>query len=133
MADRLLLLCHDARWDRLYQAASCAAAASAQGDGVDMVFYFGALEKLIDGRLDEFTPAQEMQRFAQSSQEIGTRSVSELLSAARSAGDLRIYACSASIALLGRSVAAAKAVVDEVIGWPTVLRMLGKTRRVLYL
>ena len=133
MTDRLLLLCHDARWDRLYQAASCAASASAQGDGVDLVFFFGALEKLIDGRLDEFTPADEMERYARTSLELGSRSVTELLDAARAGGDVRLYACSASTALLGRSIESAQAIVDEIIGWPTILRLLGKTSRVLYL
>ncbi len=135
---RLLLLCHDGGWDRLYQAASAAATAASTGWRVDLVFYFDALEKLLDGRLDEFTlsagDASKARRLEEAADELGTRSPSRLLRAARAGGNARVLACSASLGLLGRDAAEVDpGIVDEVVGWPTTIALIGAADSTLYL
>ena len=139
-AERLLLLCHHGGWDHLYQAGSCAATAAALGWRVDVVFYFGALDKLITGRLDEVSleprDATRERELAARIDELGTRGPASLFATAREAGSTQFLACSASLALLGHEPSAAHALgsgVDEVIGWPTTLSLLSAADRVLYL
>ena len=133
----LLLLCHGGGWDRLHQAASCAATAAASGWRVDLVFYHGALEKLVEGRLDEWSleprdPERE-RRLEDRADEHGTTGPAALLTAARSAGEVRLLACSASCALIGREAQDVAEHVDEVIGWPTTVALMERADRVLYL
>ena len=134
----LLLLVHDGSWDRLYQATSAAATAASTGWRVDLVFYFGALRKLLDGRLDDFdfeqTASGVHDALGERAAELGTRPPSGLLAAARGAGSCRVMACSASLGLLGVDpVEVDPAVVDEIIGWPTTLDLVARADHTLYL
>lgn len=133
----LVLLCHAGGWDRLYQAASAAASAASVGRRVDMVFFFGALEKLLAGTLDEVTlepvDLDAQRQLTERIAEQGTRPVSSLLEAARGTGLVRVFACSASLALVGRSPEEAAPKVDEIVGWPTIVRLLDAAAHVLYL
>jgi peroxiredoxin family protein len=133
---RLVILCHDGGWERLYQAASCAVTATSSGWRVEAVFYFAALEKLLSGRLDEVTfdpPQPERgQRLADRIDEIDTHGPASLFAAARATGNLGLYACSASCALLDRDPAAALQEVDQVVGWPTVMGWLERSEHALY-
>ena len=137
MDGRLVLLCHHGGWDRLYQAASAAATATSMGQRVDVVFFFAALERLVSGRLDELTcePRDEAReaRLQANAERAGTPPVSGLFAAARATGEARFWACSASIALTGVGPAAVREHVDEIVGWPTVLRLIGQAQHVLYL
>ena len=133
----LLVLCHDGGWDHLYQAASCAGSAAAAGRRCDLVFFFWALERLAADRLDEIElqprDAEREALLAAQSQEVGTRSVSSMLNAARKTGLVRLFACSASANLVGADVDVVAERVDEIIGWPTVLRLSERAAHVLYL
>ena len=135
--DSLLLLCHSGGWDRLHQAASCAAAAAAAGWSVDLVFYHGALRKLLTDSLDELTfeprdPAAERELAARV-EELSTPTPSSLLESAGQMAAVRWMACSASCALLGFEVQQAESRVDAVVGWPTVFGLMQRSRQVLYL
>jgi peroxiredoxin family protein len=134
---RMLILCHSGGWDRLYQAASAAASAATLGRRVDLVFFFHALDRLLKGQLDEvrLDPADPMAE-AHLEERIdvaGTLPVSRILEGARATGLVRLYACSASTALMGHEVEEAAAAVDEVIGWPTVVRLMDGAPAILYI
>lgn len=133
---RLLLLCHDGGWERLYQAGSCAATAASMGWRVDVVFYFGALRKLVDGELESFTleprDREREERLRDRAEEIGTRGPAALFSAARRGPDTHLLACSASLGLLGLQPESVLAHVDEVVGWPTTVALMGSADQVLY-
>lgn len=135
-AKRIVLLCHHGGWDRLYQAGSCAATAASMGWRVDVVFYFGALEKLLDGRLDEISleprDAERERILSERTDEWGTHGPASLFAAARAAGATQVLACSASLALLDPDAGAAADLVDEVIGWPTTVALMGAADQVLY-
>ena len=101
---RLLLLCERDELGPWQQASSAAAAAVASGWQVD-------LEAFESGRV---------------------AAVSGVLADAR-AGGLGLFACSASVALLGREPAEVLDQVDEVVGWPTILGWMTRADRVLSL
>jgi len=131
----LLLLCHSGGWDRLYQAFSAAVAATSSGRQVTLVLYFQALERVVDGDLDEIRlqpadPRAEA-RLQEAVDRLGTPDLSEMLQTARRSGRCRVLACSASVALTGRAETAS--VVDAVVGWPTVLQLLDACGQALYL
>ena len=133
----LLLLCHDPGWDRLYQAFSAAATAAVSGREVVIVFYFGALEKLVDGHLDEFSlhPRDEQaeELLEERVVETGVSSPRSLLDAACATGRVKLLACSASVNLAGLENEEVRTVVDEIVGWPTVIELMGHCSHVLYL
>jgi peroxiredoxin family protein len=134
---RLLLLCHSGGWDRLYQAVSAAAAAASLDREVDMVFFFGALDRLLRGELDEVRlpgeGAEAAATLERRIEETGTRPISAMLADARASGRVRIFACSASTALTGHVPEEAITCVDEVIGWPTVIRLMEGAAPILYI
>lgn len=133
-AKRLLLLCHDGGWDRLYQAASAAATATSTGWQVDVVFYFDALRRLLDGTLDEAGDDARLGALVDAADERGVQPPSALFEAARATGSCRFLACSASLGLIGRDPTDVDAAsIDEVIGWPTTLALLEQSDRALYL
>lgn len=137
MEGRLLLLAHGGGYDRLHQLASCAAAATTQGQAVDIVFFFGALAALVEERFDEvrLEPRQPEAEAALSERvvEHQMHPPSENLRVAAETGLLRTFACSASLALVGAEAEAAAGKVDEIIGWPTVVRLMEGAAQVLYI
>ena len=133
----LLLLCHSGGWDRLYQALSAATAAATAGGEATVVFFFGALNRLASGRLDavELEPRQAEAESALAARidEVGVPELSQLLAAGRRTGRLRLLACSASTALMGLEKDRVAEVVDEIVGWPTVVLLMRESDQVLYL
>ena len=84
-------------------AGSCALAAAALGDRVDVFLLGDAVRVVVEGAADpEDAPAQALFQ-------------------AREAGHCRLLACSAGLVESGLDPAAADGVVDAVIGWPTIL------------
>jgi predicted peroxiredoxin len=130
---RLLLLCERDGFGPLQLAASAAAAALAQGTRVDLVLFHGALARLLDRRVDELDAG--MVHAGAYGDALGSgrvAAVSSILSGAREQG-LGLYACSASVALLGREPGDVLEAVDEVVGWPTILGWVSLSDRVLSL
>jgi len=134
-AKRLLLLCHDGGWDRLHQAASAAATAASTGWTVDVVFFYEALERLLDGTLDEARAGDASERvLVDRAEERGVRPPSMVFAAARSTGRCRFMACSASLGLLDRDPTEVDPeTIDEVVGWPTTVALLERSDHALYL
>jgi predicted peroxiredoxin len=93
----------------LYEAAAMAAAASSLDVSVVLVWFDGALEALVSGKLDDFGEEND---------------VAGLLAAARETGRVRFLACSASAVRSGGGVEAVRGRVDEIVGWPTVVGLI---------
>jgi peroxiredoxin family protein len=134
-SQRLLVLCHHGDFEHLLQATSAAAAATNGGWRVDLVFYFGALARLLTGRLDQVddAPTDWSQNPADRLDEAPVRPPSVLLEAARATDALRVFACSASLRLLDAEFSQDQSAIDEVVGWPTVLELMSAADRTLYL
>lgn len=135
-APLLVLLCHSGAWDRLYQAFSAAASASAVRQEVVLVFFFQALRKLVEQRLDEVSGPLEGPWYAEleeRAREAGTTPPSELLALARKSERTRVLACSASVKLTGSQHQRVAELVDEIVGWPTVTSIMSRATQVLYI
>jgi len=91
-------------------AGSCALAAAAMGDRVD-VFLLGEAVRAVVEAAGE--------RAGERAGETDDAAVA--LFQARSAGTCRIFACSQGVVESGIDPAAAQAVLDAVVGWPTIL------------
>ncbi len=103
------------------------------GGRADLVLFHAALARLLDGGTDTVDfdqPAASSYREALSEGRV--HPVSEVLANARRDG-AGLFACSASVALLGREPAQVLDIVDEIVGWPTILRWMESSNQVLYL
>ncbi len=102
MAGRVVLFVSHADDSALRLAGSCALAAVAMGDRVDVFLFAAAVRAVVDGAGDPDSDAA-------------------LLWQARGAGTCRLLACSASVVAEGVDPGVAGEVLDAVVGWPTVL------------
>jgi peroxiredoxin family protein len=119
---RVVLFLHSADYDRVHQGLAIAAAATALGKQAELYFFWWALERLLDGRLDEpdFQPPRPevVDRFESK----GLPSARELLTHLRASGRCLLVACTGSLAALGRDAGAAAPHVDLVLGWGGILQ-----------
>ena len=130
---RILLLCERAGFAPLHQAASAAASMVSTGGRADLVLFHGALARFLDHGLDIVGNDQpEAESYRKALGEGRVRPVSEILADARRGG-AGLFACSASAALLGREPCEVLQSVDEIVGWPTILRWMESSDQVLYL
>ena len=111
---QFVIYAHSGEPERIYQTATLAASAAANGDEVHIILFFGALKRFVDDDLDLCLPAGESGR--------GAHSAEELIESARRLGRLKVYACAAQPRLLGISAADVADVVDEVISLPEFMR-----------
>jgi uncharacterized protein (DUF58 family) len=102
MAGRVVLFVSHADATALRLAGSCALAAGAMGDRVDVFLFGEALAAAVEARGDGDHAAA-------------------LLHEARAAGACRLLGCSASLVESKVDAAAADAALDAVVGWPTVM------------
>ncbi len=102
MADRrIAVFLSHADETALRLAGSCALAAAAMGDRVDVFLFGPAVAAVVAAGEGE--------------------GAAGLLHQARAAGQCRLLACSQSLVVEKVDPAAAQGVVDAVVGWPTVL------------
>jgi len=83
-------------------AGSCALAAAAMGDRVDVFLLGEAVRAVVEGAGDREEAAHALFQ-------------------ARKAGTCRIFACSQGLVESGLDPAATEDVLDAVVGWPTIL------------
>jgi predicted peroxiredoxin len=86
----------------LRMAGSCALAAAAMGDRVDVFLLGAAIRAVVEGAGEPDEP-------------------SRALFQARQAGTCRIFACSQGLVESGLPPTMAQEVLDAVVGWPTIL------------
>ena len=109
-----LVLLHRAEATTLYESAAMAASATSVGISVTVVWFDAALDALVAGALGE----------------VGDESTAAaLFESARSTGLLRSLACSASAVNRPGGAGAAREVVDDVVGWPTVISLIRGANR----
>lgn len=102
MSGRVVVFVSHADESALRLAGSCALAAAAMGDRVDVFLFGPAVAAVIDGDADP-------------------DHASALLQQARAGGSCRLLGCSASLVAEKVDPASADGVLDAVIGWPTVV------------
>jgi peroxiredoxin family protein len=130
MAD-LLILAHGGSWEMRFQVSSLAASAAAVGERVEVALFFAALEAWATGGWDRLDPSPPLT--AERLDSLAMPPLSGLLTAGRAEGRIRLFACSASLRLLGLEAAAVQSVVDAILGWQSFARMTAEAGRVVTL
>src|SRR5262245_57444884 len=122
---RVAVFLHSGEYDRVHQGLSIAAAAAAGGREVLVFFFWWALERLVSGRLDEpdLGDGERQARAADRLESRGLPTLRELLEHVKQSGKCRLYACSGSLAAVVDRPDAVERVVDQVVGWSTILEL----------
>ncbi|AKU91908.1 hypothetical protein [Vulgatibacter incomptus] len=125
---RVAIFLHGGDYDRLHQACSIAASATAGGRDVQLFLFWWALERFVDGGFSTpaFSPPPGLERAAEAAEDAfegGYPTAAALLEVARASGHCTVYACSASAGLLGRRPDEIADKVDQVVGWSAILSL----------
>ncbi|HME91095.1 MAG TPA: hypothetical protein VKE49_06710 [Myxococcaceae bacterium] len=129
---RVAVFLHSGDYDRMHEGLSVAAAAVASGRHVDLFFFWWALERLAQDKLDapDLVPQREDIENRFESRNVPT--LRSLLSFLRESGDCTLYACTGSLAIVGLAPSALERKVDQLVGWTTILQLTaGVTDRFL--
>ena len=114
---------HAGEYDRMHQGLSIAATAVSMGRRVDIFFFWWALERLVQDRLDEpDLEGPSAERAADRFETLRMPTLRTLLGHLRASGLCTLYACSASASLVASPQQAA-ACVDQLAGLSTVLQL----------
>lgn len=121
-AEKVAIFLHSGDYDRIHQGLSIAAAAVASGRPTMVLFFWWALDRLAG---DQLEPGQaDLSRWPETVSERlkeGTfPSAASLLKSAREGG-AQIFACTGSLAILGRRPDALEGKVDGFLGWAAIL------------
>ena len=127
----LLILSHAGSWEMRFQVSSLAASAAALGERVEVALFFAALAAWAGGGWDRLDPSPPLT--AERLDSFAMPPLSEMLATGRAEGRIRLYACSASLRLLGLDAAAVQRSVDAIVGWQSFSRMIAEAGRVVTL
>jgi peroxiredoxin family protein len=117
---RVAVFLHSGDYDRIHQGAAIAAAAAAGARPVEVFFFWWALRRLVDGGLG--TPELPGEPdLAHRFETRGYPTAEALLTAARATGVCRVFACSASMEMLGLRPPQLEPLVDSILGWSGIL------------
>ncbi len=134
---QFVIFAHSGDYDRLYQVATLAVSAAANGDDVRVILFFEALRRFAADDLDDTRfPAsygEEGPRLEERMKKAHAHSVSDLIDTARQTGRLKLYACAAQVKFLDLSAADLEGIVDEVISLPNFLRQTSDARTKLFI
>jgi predicted peroxiredoxin len=124
-------LAHEESWEHRFQVSSLAATAAANGKHVGIAFFFAALRIWSTDRWSDFDPAATVDPTR--IEGMGLPPLSDYLEDGRAAGLIHIYACSASIRLLGLDQAQVQERVDAIFGWQTISGLIDQAGSVVTL
>jgi hypothetical protein len=125
---RLFVLAHGDSWDRRYQVSALVASAAVDDRlQIDLALFFGALDAWVRGRWDDHDPDPPLtaSRLAQ----VDFPPLTSLIEPVRTAGRLRVFACSASVKLLGLDTRKVMERVDAILGWQSFSQRLLEAER----
>jgi peroxiredoxin family protein len=121
-AGKVVVFLHSGDYDRVHQGLSIAAAAVASGRTAEIYLFWWALERFVEGRLDEpdFGPGRE--HVADRVEARGMPTCRELLAHVRASGRSSVHACTGSLAALGADLQRPVEGVDGWVGWSAILQ-----------
>lgn len=132
-----VIFAHSGDYDRLYQVATLAASAAANGDEVHIILFFNAMRRFVEDDLDNISfpdsYGEEGGLIEERMRQSRASSVGELIDTARQLGKLKVYGCAAQVKFLGYSTADVEEVVDEVISLPNFLKRTANARTKLFI
>jgi peroxiredoxin family protein len=134
---QFVIFAHSGGYDSLYQVATLAVSAAANGDDVRVILFFDALRRFAEDDLDDTRlPAsygEEGPKIEARMKKARAHSVSDLIDTARQTGRLKLYACAAQVKFLDISAEDLEGVVDEVISLPNFLKQTSGARTKLFI
>jgi peroxiredoxin family protein len=125
-APKVAVFLHSGDYDRVHQGLSIAAAAVASGRRVEVYLFWWALERFLQGRLDEpdFHPPREDVADRFETRRIPT--LRHLLEHVRESGLGTVQGCTGSLGALGAEPLAdslaGKGPIDGWVGWSAILQ-----------
>ncbi len=122
-APRLAVFLHSGDYDRVHQGLAIAAAAVASGRRADVFFFWWALERLAQGRVEEpdFHPPRPEVTDRFETRRMPT--IGALLTYLAESGLCTTYGCTGSMAAMGIDPTGMRQGVDQFVGWGTILQL----------
>ncbi len=131
---RLCIFLHSGSYDRVYQAVSITNVVLAMGGEVHIFFSYGALKRLIKGKTDELQEEEPFRVELEKNINRGTiDSISEMLTTAKRFGRVKLYACTASMAVLNIARDELVDLVDCSMGLVSFLELVKGAQHALYI
>ncbi len=134
---RLCIFLHSGSYDRVYHALSICNVVLAMGGEVRIFCSYGALRRLVKGNTDKVSIEGEPAPFREEIEKNLKRgtfdSISEMLSTAKRFGDIKLYACTASMAVLNIARDELIDVVDESMGLVAFMDIVKGADETLYI
>lgn len=131
---RLCIFLHSGSYDRVYQAVSITNVVLAMGGEVHIFFSYGALKRLVKGKMDELQAEEPFRKEMEKNIKRGTiDSISEMLTTAKRFGRVNIYACTASMAVLNIARDELVDLVDCSMGLVSFLELVKGAQHALYI
>lgn len=128
---------HSGSFDRVYQAVSITNIILASSGEVHIFLSYGALKRFVKGNVDkpviegEFAPFKE--EFDKNLKRGNIDTISEILKTAKMFGRLKIYACTASMAILNIALDELVDDVDSCIGLVEFMNLVEDADLTLYI
>ncbi len=135
--ERLCIFLHSGSYDRVYQAMSITNVVLAMGGEAHLFFSYGALKRLVKGNTDAVEIEGEAAPFKDDIEKNLRRgtldSISEMLDVAKRFGKLKVYACTASMAVLNITRDELVDAVDSSMGLVAFLSLVKDADQTLYI
>lgn len=133
----MCIFLHSGSYDRVYHAISICNVVLATGGRVRLFCSYGALKRLVKGHTDKVVIEGEPAPFKEEIErnlERGTfDSISEMLTTAKRFGDIELYACTASMAVLNIARGELMDVVDSSMGLVAFMELVKESDHTLYI
>ena len=143
MNTSLAIFLHSHDYDRLYQAASMVLSGTSMGWSCHLFLFYQALGSYLEGDWDDtdtvgggLSQGQSIwsAKLRQGFETSNVPSLYEMLEKSREGeGKLIVYACSASVKVLGFDIDTVRQKADEIVGLPTMLGIAGNATHTLYI
>ncbi len=134
---RFCIFLHSGSYDRVFQAISISNVVLATGGTVHLFFSYGALKRLVKGKIDEVAVEGEPAPFKaeiEKNLKRGTLdTLSEMLDTAKRFEGFKIYACTASMAVLNIARNELMDIVDSSMGLVSFLELVKGADKTLYI
>ena len=127
----LLILAHADSWEGRFQISSLAASEAAAQGRVDIALFFAALDAWAKGEWDRLDPGPPLN--VGHIESLGMPSLESMIAGGREDGRIRLYACSASVRLLGLDTRTVQDRVDAILGWQSFSRLIHRASSVVTL
>ena len=135
--DSFFIISHASSFDRLYQTVTIAVTAASLGNEVYVILFFDALKKFVQGNMDKDDLSgdmgEEKEEVYKRMKSMNPLSMQEMIDTVKPLGNLKFIACSANVEFMELDKNEVLKKVDEIMGLPTILKMMKDSKNQLYI